>query len=174
MIVFCLCGLWHGAGWTFVVWGIWHGAFMVLEHTAFGRVVDRMWPPLRWTYALIVAMIGWVFFRSGTITYAASFVQAMFGFAHGDGLQYSVSMYVDRLTVVALVIAVAGSFPMSAVLARYKESVIQWSKTKSVTVQSAVAAGYALAGLFFFGGVLVLSAMAVASTTYKAFLYFQF
>jgi sensor domain CHASE-containing protein len=63
---------------------------------------------------------------------------------------------------------------MSAVLARYKESVIQWSKTKSVTVQSAVAAGYALAGLFFFGGVLVLSAMAVASTTYKAFLYFQF
>ena len=29
--VFFLCGLWHGASWTFVVWGLFHGAFLVLE-----------------------------------------------------------------------------------------------------------------------------------------------
>ena len=29
--VFFLCGLWHGASWTFVIWGLFHGAFLVLE-----------------------------------------------------------------------------------------------------------------------------------------------
>src|SRR5262249_54841805 len=29
--VFFLCGLWHGASWTFVLWGMLHGAFLVLE-----------------------------------------------------------------------------------------------------------------------------------------------
>ncbi len=31
LIVFVLCGLWHGANWTFLVWGVWHGAFLILE-----------------------------------------------------------------------------------------------------------------------------------------------
>ncbi len=29
VIVFLLCGLWHGASWTFVLWGVWHGAVPV-------------------------------------------------------------------------------------------------------------------------------------------------
>jgi len=174
MIVFFLCGLWHGAGWTFVVWGIWHGTFMVLEHSRFGKVVGKVWSPVQWAYALLVAMIGWVFFRASTIGYATSFVMSMFGYAHGNGLQYPVDMYVDRLTIVALVAAVIGCFPVFPALARYRETVIGWSKTRSQTVQSAVVAGYTLAGLCFFGGILILSAMVVAGTTYKAFLYFQF
>ena len=31
IMVFLLCGLWHGANWTFVLWGVWHGAFLVIE-----------------------------------------------------------------------------------------------------------------------------------------------
>src|SRR2546421_12396203 len=31
LIVFFLCGLWHGASWCFVVWGLFHGLFLVLE-----------------------------------------------------------------------------------------------------------------------------------------------
>ena len=33
--VFFLCGLWHGASWTFVIWGLWHGAFLVVERVTF-------------------------------------------------------------------------------------------------------------------------------------------
>ena len=36
--VFFLCGLWHGASWTFVVWGLFHGAFLVLERLGLARV----------------------------------------------------------------------------------------------------------------------------------------
>ena len=40
-----LCGLWHGAAWTFVLWGAAHGAFLVLERLGLGRLVARVPPP---------------------------------------------------------------------------------------------------------------------------------
>ena len=36
VIVFFLCGLWHGASWTFAAWGLFHGAFLVLERMKAG------------------------------------------------------------------------------------------------------------------------------------------
>lgn len=35
--VFFLCGLWHGAAWTFVAWGVFHGAFLVAERAFLGK-----------------------------------------------------------------------------------------------------------------------------------------
>ncbi len=37
VIVFLLCGLWHGASWPFVLWGAWHGAFLVIERVGLDR-----------------------------------------------------------------------------------------------------------------------------------------
>ena len=37
VIVFLLCGLWHGASWPFVLWGAWHGAFLVAERAGLDR-----------------------------------------------------------------------------------------------------------------------------------------
>ena len=42
MIVFLLCGLWHGASWPFVIWGIWHGLFLVAERAGLERVLARI------------------------------------------------------------------------------------------------------------------------------------
>ncbi|MGB5708663.1 MAG: MBOAT family O-acyltransferase, partial [Arenicellales bacterium] len=40
LIVFLLCGLWHGASWNFVVWGLLHGSFLVLERIGFLGVLN--------------------------------------------------------------------------------------------------------------------------------------
>ncbi len=39
VIVFLLCGLWHGASWPFVLWGAWHGAFLVAERAGLDRLL---------------------------------------------------------------------------------------------------------------------------------------
>ena len=65
--VFFLCGLWHGASWNFVIWGLFHGLFLVLERRGLGRRREAAWAPLRHVYALLVVMVGWVFFRAGTL-----------------------------------------------------------------------------------------------------------
>src|SRR5262249_44045038 len=59
LIVFFLCGLWHGASWMFVAWGLYHGIFLVLERTRFGVAIDKCPRPLRHAYALLVVMMGW-------------------------------------------------------------------------------------------------------------------
>lgn len=73
MIVFLLCGLWHGAEWTFVAWGVYHGVFLIVERIGLLRLVERLPPPLRHLYALAVVIFGWALFRAETVGQAWSF-----------------------------------------------------------------------------------------------------
>ncbi|MFQ5763502.1 MAG: MBOAT family O-acyltransferase [Rhodospirillales bacterium] len=61
LIVFALCGLWHGAGWTFIVWGLYHAALVVLYHIT--RSAWNQVPDLVQTAAtFILVSLGWVLF----------------------------------------------------------------------------------------------------------------
>ena len=78
VVVFGLCGLWHGANWTFVVWGLYHGLFLVLEKATGLR--DRLSSRGRWAKRLVTMVIvifGWVLFRSDSLAQAMVFMKAM-------------------------------------------------------------------------------------------------
>jgi alginate O-acetyltransferase complex protein AlgI len=79
VLVFFLCGLWHGASWSFVVWGLYHGTFLVVERLGLAGVVRRFPAPVRHAYLLVVVMIGWVFFRADTLQHAVAYLGAMAG-----------------------------------------------------------------------------------------------
>ncbi|GJM20771.1 MAG: alginate O-acetyltransferase [Planctomycetota bacterium] len=72
LIVFLLCGLWHGAKWTFVIWGLWHGLFLILERSGAGRLLHVLPSPARRLYALLVVLLGWVLFRADDLSSAWS------------------------------------------------------------------------------------------------------
>jgi len=82
VLVFLLCGLWHGARWTFVLWGAWHGAFLVLERVGGGRWLERVPSPARRGYALLVVLLGWVLFRAESVAAAWSLLTARPGASH--------------------------------------------------------------------------------------------
>ncbi|MDH7974959.1 MBOAT family protein [Sphingomonas sp. AR_OL41] len=83
-----LGGIWHGAGWTYVLWGALHGVYLVINH-AF-RV---LWHPLNLTSlpgrsaALLVSggltftcvVVGWVFFRADSVPSALLMLRGMVG-----------------------------------------------------------------------------------------------
>jgi len=73
-----LCGLWHGAGWTYVGWGLWHGVGLVLHRawTLLGRPLPR---PAGWAVTMLFVLIGWVLFRSSSFENAFGMLQAMAG-----------------------------------------------------------------------------------------------
>src|SRR6476620_258205 len=77
VIVFFLCGLWHGASWTFVIWGLYHGVFLIIERPVVSRWFERQPRFLSHVYTLFVVMIGWVFFRSETIADAIAYLRAL-------------------------------------------------------------------------------------------------
>ncbi len=79
VMVFLLCGLWHGANWTFVLWGVWHGAFLVIERLGLGPLLARIPTPARWAYALLAVMGGWVLFRSASLAGALRYFASLVG-----------------------------------------------------------------------------------------------
>jgi alginate O-acetyltransferase complex protein AlgI len=83
-----LGGLWHGAGWTFVIWGALHGLYLTVNHAFRGWLGERRhgWLQDRaayrvgsWALTLLAVVFAWVFFRAETLSGAIRMVQAMFG-----------------------------------------------------------------------------------------------
>ena len=111
MITFLLGGLWHGAGWTFLIWGAIHGAALVV-----GRVIGR-WTRhvpriIKWAVTFLIVHIGWVFFRAETVGDAWVVLGIMFGQsdAAANGPSHVVLTQSDMAAfwvVVALFIALA-------------------------------------------------------------------
>lgn len=60
-IVFMICGLWHGAGWNFIVWGIYHAVLVAGYHSIRG-VWNRMPAVLQWSLNFSAVSLGWVLF----------------------------------------------------------------------------------------------------------------
>ncbi|NRF66501.1 MBOAT family protein [Aquincola sp. S2] len=83
-----LGGLWHGAGWTFVIWGGLHGLYLALNHGfrallgAAHASLERQWlyRSASWLLTLLVVVLAWVFFRAETLGGALRMLQAMAGF----------------------------------------------------------------------------------------------
>ena len=77
MIVFLASGLWHGAGWLFLLWGLMHGAASVL-YRLFRKQYDSLHPALQWLLTFIFVVIAWVFFRATALSDALAIVKSMF------------------------------------------------------------------------------------------------
>ena len=78
-LVVLLCGIWYGAGWTFVVWGLYHAALIVLERAGLEAAVKRLPVALRHLYLIVLVMAGWVVLRSETLGGAWLFFKALAG-----------------------------------------------------------------------------------------------
>ncbi|MFZ3044429.1 MAG: MBOAT family protein [Desulfatirhabdiaceae bacterium] len=171
MFVFFLCGLWHGSSWTFVIWGLFHGIFLVLERTAFGRFITGLWRPLRHGYAMLIVMTGWVFFRAETLKIAFRYLEAMAGFAKGDGVIHYFAFYWDNKIALACLFGMVCSLPLAQWLSRFRGRMV------------ARCNGWISSGLDGFmetvqvlstATILMLSIMQLSVGAYNPFIYFRF
>ena len=76
MIIFLLSGLWHGAGWGFLIWGALHGAAMAVQRLCGGRV--SLPKPLAWLLTFLFVNIAWVFFRADSAGQALTLLGGLF------------------------------------------------------------------------------------------------
>lgn len=85
LIVFGLCGLWHGAGIMFLLWGLWHGAFLMIERwlpefkRPSGKLTLAVAFLVKHIYTICVFVFGWILFRSETFGGMAVILKSMFG-----------------------------------------------------------------------------------------------
>jgi alginate O-acetyltransferase complex protein AlgI len=149
-ITMALGGLWHGAGWTFVVWGLMHGAALVLNHLWLLKGL-KLPKYVAWPITLLFLIVSWVVFRADTFTTAYSIWGSMFG---SNGFVFDVHNAPTRwFSLVAFLFAVLG--PTSHFIAQHK---LRANRLNAI-----------LLAVFVF--YLTLN---VAGDGYTEFLYFQF
>jgi D-alanyl-lipoteichoic acid acyltransferase DltB (MBOAT superfamily) len=126
MVTMLLSGLWHGAGWNFVVWGSLHGCYLLIAHE-WRRLKDaRGWKLNHWSYCgacmaltFMAVLFAWVFFRTPNLTVAANVLSAM------AGLQVAPNLpridYTAAMQLLMLLLALAFFLPnIQRLLAQYE------------------------------------------------------
>lgn len=96
IIVFFISGLWHGAGWGFIIWGLMHGGATVI-YRWWSKLGLKMSHFLAWLITFNFVNIGWVFFRAETVGEAVSILKAMVGLK-GVSLPQSFLSAISNLT----------------------------------------------------------------------------
>ncbi|MBI2300015.1 MAG: MBOAT family protein [Armatimonadetes bacterium] len=148
-----LGGLWHGAGWTFVVWGAAHGLLLAFERLAGKDSLYRRAPrPVRVALTFLLVLITFVVFRAETIGAAGRVLRAGVGCGAGSPLLNGLIYSPDHLLYLGVSSVVVWLCPDT------------WELAEPLTPAKA-------AGAF---ALVVLAAAAMLTQSYNPFLYFRF
>ncbi|MCI8714569.1 MAG: MBOAT family protein [Oscillospiraceae bacterium] len=154
LIVWLLTGIWHGAGWNFLLWGLYYAVWMLAERLFLGKRLEKLPAVLRHVYAMAVVLVGWALFAVEDPGRLGGYFRALFG---GSGLLSAVDGYRLRSYLPMLVILALGATPLAQTL---------WDRLGERT-RSRLAPVLVLAAL-------VLCTASLVDASYNPFLYFRF
>jgi alginate O-acetyltransferase complex protein AlgI len=77
-VAMLISGVWHGAGWNFVIWGALHGAALVINHYWRKKKI-KMPTVAAWLITFLFVNVSFVFFRAKGIPEALKVLKAMVG-----------------------------------------------------------------------------------------------
>jgi len=171
LIVFFLTGLWHGASWNFIAWGMWHGMFLIFERVLRSRagVQDTrdcntpkrvLQSLLKRGYTLLVVLLGWVFFRADSLTYAVNYIRAMFGLIPDCVPYFGITYYLDCYNMFILIVAVV----LSA----------NYIQKGAAALKFRFHLGGEVGERVLLVGLIAACVVTVMAQTYNPFIYFRF
>lgn len=158
-LVFLLTGAWHGANITFVAWGVYYALLLILERLFLGRVLDKNpVKVLNWIYSMFFVMLGWVLFRSDSISQAMEYVRQMFSGTPSDAM---LIMAMPAKIMLALPVGLLFTGVIQRFVGKQYEKIKDclWIKIGDLCVQTVI---------------LILSILMLVNGTYNPFIYFQF
>ena len=159
LIVWGLTGIWHGANWNFIFWGLYHGGILLVEKFVLKKVLDKIPAFIRVFFTVILAVIGWVFFFSPSLSEGFLWVGRMFGIGAAGFLDTTGKYYLSGSALI-LVIGAFSAYPLGA---RLGNLVFRGNSKLPATLS-----------VIWFALLLVLCIAGMTSSTYSSFLYFQF
>lgn len=166
VLVFFLCGLWHGAQWNFVVWGLFHGFFLVVERAGLANMLSKVHAVFAHGYTILVFMVAWVLFRAENLPHAVDFIQAMFGFGSDTFLGDNAGFYLTHDVIFIYVVAIVLSMPVWLKLDGWLQQRIDRGGFQALCLQL-------LDGLWM-TALMVLCVLYINESSYNPFIYFRF
>lgn len=160
-IVWGLTGLWHGAGWNFILWGLYFFVILILEKAFLLKLFEKCPDFIRHIYSVLLIVISWVIFATPDLSTAGEFLKAMFGI--GVSAAGGMAGYMWKTHAVLIIILALGSTQLPKILWRagLKKLFVRakW-RMLSLNILCLI--------------VLFLSLAFLVGDTYNPFLYFRF
>ncbi|GAP19867.1 MBOAT family O-acyltransferase [Leptolinea tardivitalis] len=161
LIVFFLTGLWHGVTINFLIWGVLHGMAICIENSPAGKVLRKLPGVIQHAWALIIVMIGWVFFRSNSPAFAIGFLQNLIGLNPPAGTTPYSILYPPTASLWAiLILGVVFSFPAANLISEIVQQATGIRKNWLQTLFSLI--------------LLAVSLILVAGSTFQPYIYGNF
>jgi len=163
LVVWMLTGIWHGAGWNFLLWGLWFAFWLILEKLFLKKALSSLPGVFGHLYTLLLVLISWVFFAIDSGQRAVDYLLVMLGLGDAGWVQ-TAALFEGMEYLWLFVIAAVGSTPLFGRIGKRIE--------RSVN-------GYGIAWYRFLDklipAVLLLASIAyIVDATYNPFLYFRF
>lgn len=154
LVVWLLTGIWHGAGWNFLLWGLYYALFMLAERLLIGKWLEKLPNVLRHIYTLFVVLMGWALFAVEDMAHLSRYLASCFGGAPLlDGATiYNFVSYLPMLAILCI-----AATPLSKNL---------WNRL-SERAQQILTPVLMLAAL-------ILCTASLVDASYNPFLYFRF
>jgi alginate O-acetyltransferase complex protein AlgI len=170
LIVFLLCGLWHGASWNFVLFGLFQSAFLILERLVRFRRLAVFQTALGHVYLLAVVYYSMVIFRCDTAPALWAYTKALAGRSPALTGEYHAGLFLNTELIWVGLLGVLASLPT---LPWMVERLTGWGRGGAVRYRIAdqlrqLGALAAVAAMF------LLCAMKLAAGTHNPFIYFRF
>jgi alginate O-acetyltransferase complex protein AlgI len=161
LIVWLLTGLWHGAGWNFVLWGLYYFLLLAAEKLFLLRLLQKLPAWVRHLYTIFFVLIGWVLFACDDLSMLTAYLSALFGF--GLALSSSMSVYYGWTYALLFLLLAVGSTDWP--LRLYRRIFLR--PCSSDRVRLGLQAVFVVL-------ILGLSIAFIAADSYNPFLYFRF
>lgn len=161
-VVWMLTGIWHGAGWNFLLWGLWFAFWLVLEKIFLGRVLKQLPRAVGILYNCAIVLAGWVLFALESPGQIAGYLKAMIGGA--GGLSDRFGCYLGREYALFFAAAAVAATPLLGTIVRRLE--------KSRTGFGM--AFYRVGEKIIPAAILLFSIAGIVDASYNPFLYFRF
>ncbi|MEI8006899.1 MAG: MBOAT family O-acyltransferase [Bacteroidota bacterium] len=158
-VTFLLCGFWHGAAWTFILWGVYQGIFLILDRLVLLKYFKKAGRAASVAITFFITVFGWVLFRSDSLASFRFYLHRMVAFRGGDN-----DLWLNPKFWTVMVIAVIFSF------IGYSKKVEAWQNRLFDKPGNAIIIGFMLLALLLF----VISLASITSTGFSPFIYFRF
>lgn len=159
MVVWLLTGFWHGAAWNFMLWGIYYGVLLLIEKYLLKDILPRLPGICQHIYAMVLVIIGWVFFFSPSVGSAFGYIGRMFGIGTA-GFMNGATLYYLKNYGILILIMIFFSAPFA--YNKYKEKVFGRG-------------GFRLgASVALYISLFIVVIAFLVNATYNPFLYFRF
>lgn len=158
LVVWLLTGIWHGAGWNYVLWGLYFGLLLLVEKLFLGPYLKRLPGFFQRIYAVFFVFIGWVLFVHEDMTAMILYFRQMFGMGElAFCRERTLYLLVTSLPLAVIAILAATDYPR------------KWCEGSRLC-QSVRLGKEWIVWMFLF---LIITAYLV-DASYNPFLYFRF